>query len=110
MCGENSAVTDVHLSPNGSSPRVRGKLATLGPAASGDGLIPACAGKTSRHSIQPAHAQAHPRVCGENSAVTDVHLSPNGSSPRVRGKLQVERLGDSRQGLIPACAGKTRLR
>ena len=36
---------------------------------------------------------------------TNAYVS--GSSPRVRGKLQVQRLGDSRQGLIPACAGKT---
>ena len=34
--------------------------------------------------------------------------SPAGSSPRVRGKLDRERLGQVHDGLIPACAGKTR--
>ena len=33
----------------------------------------------------------------------------SGSSPRMRGKLSYTKLGATRQGLIPAYAGKTRL-
>ena len=52
---------------------------------------------------------AHPRVCGENTLPFKVICSLLGSSPRVRGKQRVVNAGKVRGGLIPACAGKTRL-
>ena len=67
----------------GSSPRVRGKPGRPRPPRRGDGLIPACAGKTRA-------------------------LVVVGSSPRVWGKLVVLENAAPCPRLIPACAGKTR--
>ena len=52
--------------------------------------------------------RAHPHVCGENKGVAVLGKGMKGSSPRVRGKLigcAGVRVDD---GLIPACAGKTK--
>ena len=50
---------------------------------------------------------AHPRACGENHAPSLGVRGAPGSSPRVRGKLEVGLLGGGGLGLIPARAGKT---
>ena len=53
--------------------------------------------------------RAHPRVCGENSTRIRGRLRRAGSSPRVRGKHHPHQQPRTRKGLIPACAGKTRI-
>ena len=50
---------------------------------------------------------AHPRVCGENKADAILTVLDQGSSPRVRGKLDHNAKDMPHRGLIPACAGKT---
>ena len=71
-------------------------------------LIPACAGKTGDDCEAGDRRGAHPRVCGENAALDRSPKALQGSSPRVRGKLNNGLIGDRLEGLIPACAGKTR--
>ena len=91
----------------GSSPRVRGKPDIPHSEVQALGLIPACAGKTGLRTLMHSDAQAHPRVCGENSRLArDIDI-PLGSSPRVRGKLWAAGCSSGSWGLIPACAGKT---
>ena len=90
VCGENA------------SDRVRWQLAF--------GLIPACAGKTSSFVALMGKTWAHPRVCGENPAGSVRKPSSAGSSPRVRGKPLWQIPTPNPARLIPACAGKTRLR
>ena len=70
-------------------------------------LIPACAGKTTSPAKSGPSRWAHPRVCGENLKHAGELMPFEGSSPRVRGKPVY--VGDhrAREGLIPACAGKT---
>ena len=65
--GENdpSAWTN-YLNP-GSSPLTRGKLRRRLPRSSSRGLIPAHAGKTSRHDLSKVRTWAHPRSRGENT-------------------------------------------
>ena len=92
----------------GSSPRVRGKLLSESRAEHSRGLIPACAGKTSRSARVARSAGAHPRVCGENSTARPTATSSWGSSPRVRGKHLALTISPRQVRLIPACAGKTR--
>ena len=107
-CGENSLTEVLPNERIGSSPRVRGKPRGGRQARHAGGLIPACAGKTpSKQGRVPPRA-AHPRACGENSRTVDHDGDPDGSSPRVRGKLGRRQHGTIRQGLIPARAGKTR--
>ena len=107
VCGENTDTKVRAIVGDGSSPRVRGKLPAYDQAQITSGLIPACAGKTSRHREVFPHRRAHPRVCGENLPLHRPASRQQGSSPRVRGKRDV-RLAKARIiGLIPACAGKT---
>ena len=89
VCGENGDTLETVASQYGSSPRVRGKLRAVGLRLDALGLIPACAGKTIRLCSQPWDAWAHPRVCGENSPHPAFMYPRLGSSPRVRGKLDV---------------------
>ena len=58
-------------------------------------------------SIAVRLRRAHPRVCGENASGIHAGAVVQGSSPRVRGKPEIERRSCMRRGLIPACAGKT---
>ena len=53
---------------------------------------------------------AHPRACGENWACVAWTTWPVGSSPRVRGKRAAVVRGGFKARLIPARAGKTRVR
>ena len=91
----------------GSSPRVRGKPVQVRPQVADGRLIPACAGKTGARGLIPRPGPAHPRACGENRIAVTTPYSPEGSSPRVRGKREGACSNLSRAGLIPACAGKT---
>ena len=108
--GENAAVIWRNLVPHGSSPRGRGKQIKSLPYAEGIGLIPAWAGKTFHKSPSTRHNGAHPRVGGENLIGGWGSDTMVGSSPRGRGKPRFlfPLLGSPR--LIPAWAGKTRVR
>ena len=108
VCGENLATVRTPWAFSGSSPRVRGKLIFAAARCRGEGLIPACAGKTVLHQAWGYSSGAHPRVCGENFRLSRLRNSSGGSSPRVRGKLVPTGLLAGGSGLIPACAGKTK--
>ena len=86
VCGENFTLIQSLDIDVGSSPRVRGKLHSLGCAYFDQGLIPACAGKTTSLEFTRLRAWAHPRVCGENAMIGTAVAGAAGSSPRVRGK------------------------
>ena len=74
------------------------------------GLIPAYAGKTDDRLTGDQIPRAHPRVCGENALWAAQQKTPDGSSPRMRGKPLAIATGIPASGLIPAYAGKTTLR
>ena len=107
VCGENLPAARVEIRRAGSSPRVRGKLATPRRHGACYRLIPACAGKTGGRDVAAPEPPAHPRVCGENLIPSIRPEIIFGSSPRVRGKLALLSAGDNLNRLIPACAGKT---
>ena len=91
----------------GSSPRMRGTLMLAVSVAVVLGIIPAYAGNTVR-IWRPAHAPwDHPRVCGEHSDSFLSHGHRAGSSPRMRGTREFDRLRDGCVGIIPAYAGNT---
>ena len=91
----------------GSSPRMRGAL----PVADGHPrllrIIPADAGSTISWSAKQESRRDHPRGCGEHACPCHSRWTGRGSSPRMRGALQVrqDRLG--LHGIIPADAGST---
>ena len=107
VCGENSPSPNHLKKMEGSSPRVRGKLAREIERVRKQRLIPACAGKTVGVCLGCPPGPAHPRVCGENSWSLAWSSPWLGSSPRVRGKHGRMLNAFSPARLIPACAGKT---
>ena len=106
-CGENLCQLHVAHAPTGSSPRMRGKLASDICATSADRLIPAHAGKTWARPSSRTSSWAHPRACGENDSVLRGARGSYGSSPRMRGKRGTGPAWRRGVGLIPAHAGKT---
>ena len=91
----------------GSSPLARGKPSSPAATCSRSGLIPAHAGKTSRHALGPVRRRAHPRSRGENFAAELLTRRCAGSSPLTRGKRLACSTRSARPRLIPAHAGKT---
>mgnify|MGYP001677537341 CR=1 FL=1 len=109
VCGENSSSCSCHGRRPGSSPRVRGKRRCRERRGTPPRLIPACAGKTLFLHRFRWNSGAHPRVCGENPLSHTNSPSHHNSSPRVRGKPSPRACPATCTGLIPACAGKTRV-
>ena len=109
MCGEHACASNQAYDDPGSSPRVRGTLRGARRVEGAEGIIPACAGNTSTPRALSLGSRDHPRVCGEH-ATSAVTVRPwPGSSPRVRGTLQFDYHPRVRLGIIPACAGNTRV-
>ena len=105
--GENSRVSSPSRDQAGSSPLTRGKRGPGRVRRDRQGLIPAHAGKTRAAGDGGRAPGAHPRSRGENDCMARPILSPTGSSPLTRGKLNDGFVGGGLQGLIPAHAGKT---
>ncbi|PLS27331.1 hypothetical protein CGZ88_0858 [Bifidobacterium anseris] len=106
-CGEHHTACLIALRSLGSSPRLRGALLKRRKAVDIAGIIPALAGSTIRPCGCVRRARDHPRACGEHSAESAASSAASGSSPRLRGALQLLfpwRVGD---GIIPALAGST---
>ena len=91
----------------GSSPLVRGGLADLARAGSGDRLIPARAGRTSDLGCLRGLHSAHPRSCGADSGTRHAPSACRGSSPLVRGGPESVAAHVCKHRLIPARAGRT---
>ena len=107
MCGEHRHLDLDVFEQQGSSPRVRGTQGGTRPACPGRGIIPACAGNTMKAEQILKNRRDHPRVCGEHQCPRG-HISTSwGSSPRVRGTLQILDVSRVHAGIIPACAGNT---
>ena len=108
--GENYEAHALAIQTGGSSPLTRGKHRTMAMLYPAEGLIPAHAGKTRIATSVWSEATAHPRSRGENLGSGRSVATTRGSSPLTRGKLVRGGAGLSACGLIPAHAGKTRLR
>ena len=91
--------------PSGSSPRVRGAVGVDVRCDGSFGIIPACAGSSSRSGSGRTRRRDHPRVCGEQFSSASGPVSGLGSSPRVRGAADVCVRMLSPVGIIPARAG-----
>ena len=107
MRGENEELAAKIDRIHGSSPHARGKRGFQFSIIDPLGLIPACAGKTSKTDTERNAQWAHPRMRGENMWCAPAIRTPTGSSPHARGKLELEEKQLRADRLIPACAGKT---
>ena len=108
-CGEHLEQARDTVFDNGSSPRVRGTRRRHGCRGGHRRFIPARAGNTSRHSRSGERSSVHPRACGEHTGTHEFGHVVGGSSPRVRGTLVGNRVGDAFDRFIPARAGNTRM-
>ena len=87
VCGEKALTSIPRDKPQGSPPRVRGKVGHALHVGVGVGITPACAGKSKFPRERGAGSWDHPRVCGE--------------------KLRSHLRSSGRGGITPACAGKS---
>ena len=107
VCGEHRSAQTVISPELGSSPRVRGTPLVQHRVAPAGGIIPACAGNTAVDALLVLPLEDHPRVCGEHPSSGTRHSFKSGSSPRVRGTLELRDAIAHDAGIIPACAGNT---
>ena len=87
-CGANPRRVMPISSRVGSSPRMRGKPATLAKIQGVDWIIPAHAGQTRVEDAASLVAADHPRACGANPSSSPSTWNHAGSSPRMRGKQE----------------------
>ena len=107
VCGEKPADYVGYKLAEGSPPRMRGKEFGSKRKEKTMGITPAYAGKREIVEIDKTIVQDHPRVCGEKH---QSFLSMNilqGSPPRMRGKVDNFRRGQTHPGITPAYAGKS---
>ena len=107
VCGEKLQATLQKKCTKGSPPRVRGKADSAGCWASGCRITPACAGKSHWRARNVDTSRDHPRVCGEKFFWFCCFVHGVGSPPRVRGKECAPADVNLRNGITPACAGKS---
>ena len=89
VCGEHYDPTRHGFTSVGSSPRMRGTLTKLLGKGATRRIIPAYAGNTKSLRLWSRAARDHPRVCGEHPMLLAILLVLPGSSPRMRGTLDV---------------------
>ena len=107
MRGEHYDRVYLNNWPEGSSPRARGAPQHVHYGVDAAGIIPACAGSTTRHAAGWLARGDHPRVRGEHLAKGTTVIPGVGSSPRARGALPGGWPGILQHWIIPACAGST---
>ena len=107
-CGANCTVEPQYRFSFGSSPRMRGKPGFELDSEVTVRIIPAHAGQTSPAPRRGPRASDHPRACGANVACIFALRSPDGSSPRMRGKPGNGLADLASMRIIPAHAGQTR--
>ena len=85
MRGEHLKVDQKALDKWGSSPHARGALVDAALGVHAYGIIPACAGSTSRRPASRPPRRDHPRMRGEHANIYMPLWYPPGSSPHARG-------------------------
>ena len=106
-CGANVGRQIIATRLDGSSPRMRGKRCIICVLNSALRIIPAHAGQTNTDNTNTSVNADHPRACGANGIGRTRLEYPQGSSPRMRGKLGVAQRRERVFRIIPAHAGQT---
>ena len=109
MCGEHRSGFNALFFLTGSSPHVRGARKDSPLRRCHSGIIPACAGSTMLLRDMLLDDRDHPRMCGEHTLMGVLAAWWLGSSPHVRGAQNLHLGHEEGTGIIPACAGSTRL-
>ena len=106
-CGEYQPGQVVVQPLQGSPPRMRGILLSMGYPSVSKGITPAHAGNTIGRLRRDGTAQDHPRACGEYLRKPTRLPSRRGSPPRMRGIPCRSALPWACIGITPAHAGNT---
>ena len=109
MRGEHVSAASNWRMALGSSPHARGTPKKSMQSHYQPGIIPACAGNTRSCCCRWSHHRDHPRMRGEHYNNSMRTIDTAGSSPHARGtrvRILRQRVNG---GIIPACAGNTRI-
>ena len=106
-CGEHFNCFFSSLFRAGSSPRLRGTLASDEPVGEFFRFIPAPAGNTAWCNTDCRTLAVHPRACGEHWKAKGRQHELSGSSPRLRGTPMALFTISSISRFIPAPTGNT---
>ena len=106
-CGEHGRGYYPDFPKLGSSPRMRGAQTVVHRDMAENGIIPADAGSTPPSRKPSTQYTDHPRGCGEHYWCTSGNLYIRGSSPRMRGALNLIASKRFFKRIIPADAGST---
>ncbi len=106
-CGEHRHLPCCCQDDLGSSPQVRGTRPSGATQADHRRFIPAGAGNTLGTVSMRIDRAVHPRRCGEHHITPDKRKPDTGSSPQVRGTLNIWISAFPRSRFIPAGAGNT---
>ena len=109
MRGEHRIDSHYFSCFKGSSPHARGALPYERGHEVHGGIIPACAGSTRTTTGIRATSGDHPRMRGEHVAHIVILPFLKGSSPHARGARRVAQPLRDPAGIIPACAGSTKV-
>ena len=107
MCGKDLYTSENPLFLSGSPPHVRERLCRKIIFQGGQGITPACAGKTMHRAFRYQNGWDHPRMCGKDPLPALRRRSDKGSPPHVRERLSFSRSMSCNSRITPACAGKT---
>ena len=107
MCGKDLFTDTPFAGCRGSPPHVRERLPIVRAAFAGGRITPACAGKTRLSSGSAILIRDHPRMCGKDPIPWQASARPSGSPPHVRERHFHMIIMRWRDGITPACAGKT---
>ena len=91
----------------GSPPRAREGPSAFHFSMFGDGITPACAGRTLVEFSLRCRCRDHPRVRGKDSSLLSCISNRSGSPPRAREGHLSDILFLSVYRITPACAGRT---
>ena len=106
-CGEHCVMVVNPTRALGSSPRLRGARPRSRCWPRRCGIIPALAGSTTHGRPTHTTCRDHPRACGEHLYDCVQYFILGGSSPRLRGALEITGSPLLWIGIIPALAGST---
>ena len=106
ICGEKTSGSKVARRMMGSPPRMRGKADDGIHDELRFGITPAYAGKSGAGRQPLPCTGDHPRVCGEKPWERLLHITAEGSPPRMRGKARRQAPIWHRHRITPAYAGK----
>ncbi len=107
LCGEKDHVERIFLVSRGSPPPMRGKARNGAVRIAHSGITPAYAGKSGAVIAIRICWRDHPRLCGEKDSPRRFKSKEKGSPPPMRGKDCNPYLGNRRNRITPAYAGKS---